>query len=857
MKLWPIFSLLLLAQQSLPGQGVAAGSERERKGEAALADGLWEVAEQHFRECLADVGLTPAVKSHIAVRLAESLIRAGNPADALELLGQSFALKNPETPFWKAQALASQHHFAEAASLLSNLLTDSTAPHRTETGMTLASLQLALNHPEAALETLATLIPDAPQIAAVKIRLYQVEILLDLKRTVAARQALPVSNAVAASDRPLLAFLEAQLLASEGDPAAAETGFRELVNHPQGQSLSHHHSAAIGLADALQAQGKPDEAAESLLEFIQDSPASPLLDAMFERILKCLPEKPTATDPILGHLALWITPPILATTSHLASPGADSNSAIAAWPTFSAAGDLAERLAFSLYTRALGLHRIGTDETTDEARRLLNRLRLENPDSLLASRALYQSARWLLDAGSVDQAFSILNTLRDVSKSPELKGEAAFVEARAAYLNGDPQKAIQLFDEAALTLTAPQARSAKLLSAVARLRNGDSHGVTLIQKQGTTQDKELEADLDLERALATTPPSASRPLLENFLAHFPDHPRAAEARLALAEAALGGPTPDLALAASQLSALSSAPENFASRIALIRLRIAYLSKDTAATLAEAQSIIDTYPGNPAAEAALTLGRTLFQTGSYNSARLVLEKLAATDSLPVRAQAAWLLAARSAALGGTPQSREQATTLFDKAVEIKGPLSAIAMLEEAGHLIDLYRLPEACAFLKKWTKVLPENDPLQLHAGLLLGEALYAQGSSNPASLVEALAVYNKLFSQAKNQPALLNRLQYLRGTTLEQLPDQKDSTKKREKEAFQAYHSVLETTTAPAEWEYFERCGFSALTLLEKASRWQTAVTVAEKIAAFKGPRSQEAAARASKIKLERMIWED
>ena len=109
MKLWPIFSLLLLAQQSVPGQGVAAGSERERRGEAALADGLWEVAEQHFRECLADARLTPAAKSHIAMRLAESLIRAGNSLEALELLSRSFAVKNPEFPFWKAQALASFH----------------------------------------------------------------------------------------------------------------------------------------------------------------------------------------------------------------------------------------------------------------------------------------------------------------------------------------------------------------------------------------------------------------------------------------------------------------------------------------------------------------------------------------------------------------------------------------------------------------------------------------------------------------------------------------------------------------------------------------------------------------------------
>lgn len=855
--LWPIFPFLLFAQQPLAALGVAAGSVTEWQGEAALADGLWEVAEQHYRKYLTEPTLTPEAKSKIAVRLAEALIRSGNSREALELLGQPFAVKNPEATFWKAQALASQRHFAEAASLLSALLADPNTPHRTETGMTLASLKLALNQPDAALETLATLIPDASLTTAVKVRLYQVEILLELKRTVAARQALPGTDTIAASDRPLLAFLEAQLLLNEGNLAAAEAGFQALVNHPQGQSLIHYHSAVVGLADALKAQGNTDEAVKSLLTCIQDYPESPLLDVMFSRILPLIPEKPTTTDPILERLASWITPIALPTTRHIANLALDTNSTIAAWPIYPAPDPLAERLALSLYTRAVGLHRIGTAETATEAQRLLNRLRIENPASLLASRALYQTARWLLDVDSIDQAFSILNTLRDVSKFPEVIGEAAFVEARTAYLKGDPKTAIQLFDEAALTLAPLEARSARLLAAIARLRTPDANGATLVQQRATSQDKELEADLSLERALSTTPPSDSRPQLADFLARFPDHSRASEARLALAEAALAGPTPDLATAASQVTASTSPPEKFASRTALIRLRIADLSRDTAGTMAQAQSIIDTFPGEPAAEAALTLGRNLFQTGSYIPARKVLEKLAATDPLPFRAQAAWLLAARAAALGSTPESREQAITLFDKAAEIKGPLTSIAMLEEAAHLIDIYQLPQASAFLKKWTRALPENDPLQLPAGLLLGEALYAQGSGNLASLVEALAVYDKLLAQAKNQPALLNRLQLLRGTTLEQLPEPKDSTKKREKDAFQAYHSVLEITTPPAEWEYFERCGFSALALLEKTSRWQAAITVAEKIASFKGPRSQEAAARASKIKLEHMIWED
>jgi TolA-binding protein len=424
-------------------------------------------------------------------------------------------------------------------------------------------------------------------------------------------------------------------------------------------------------------------------------------------------------------------------------------------------------------------------------------------------------------------------------------------------LKGDPKLAILLFDEAARSLNGADAKAAKRQAAIARLSSGNLKGVALVQQQGSAPDQQLDADLELEKALSTTPPEAARTALAEFLNRFSDHPRASEARLAAAEAALAVSPPDVPFATAQLETLlSPQEESLEPRIALARLHLADLSKNSAAAIAAAQTLIDRYPNDPAAaEAALTLGRNLFQSGSYNQARLVLEKLAASENDPVRAQVAWLLAARSAALGGTPQSKEQALILFDKAIETTGSVSSLAHLEKARHLIDMYRLSEASAFLQNWIKSLPEEDPLQLPAGLLLGEALYAQGSSNPASLVEALAVYDNLLAHAKDQPALFNRLQYLRGTTLEQLPDEKDPSKKREKQAFQAYHSVLETTTAPQEWEYFERCGFRALALLEKAQRWQAAISVAKKIASFKGPRAEEAANRASLLDLKYPVW--
>lgn len=857
MKLWPLLSILLIASQTaLPGEGVATLRER---GEEALASGLWEVAELRFLECLADPVLAADEKPQLAIHLAESLIRGGKAAEALTLLDQSFLAKSPEIPFWKGHALAGLGRFAEAAEMFSQVLADPGAPHRAEAGFSQASLLLSLSKPGESLETLEALSKEAAPEVFTKAKLLMVEILLDLGKTAKAREVMPAADLVTPADRPLAAFLEAHLLLAERRFTEAVPAFQALLGQPQGQSLGRHHAAVIGMADALLAIGDQDAASKSLLVFIQEHPDSPMLEAMFKRLQEWLPEVPAAIDPILEQLAQWITPPESPARGVIATSPPDADSAaVSAWPTIHKPNEL---LVFSIFTRAIGLHRIATPQSRAEAFRLMTRLRLENPDHFLASRALYQTSRWLLDEGKIDRAIGILDILRETAKSPILRGQAAFLEARTAYLQGDPALAIQLFDEAALALPDSAANTARLNAGIARLRSGDLKGVTPIQQEGGPPDAELVDDLTLERALATTPPAEARIAIEDFLTRHPSHPRAAEARLAAAEAALASLPPDLAFARSQLEFLEAEKEPGiplpAARIALARLRIADLAKDSVEAIRLAQTLIDAYPTEPAAsEAALTLGRNLFETKDYNAARLVLEKLATTDTDPGRAQAAWLLAARSAALVGTLSSKEEALVLFDNAIAADGPLGSIARLEKADHLIkNMYRFAEATEFLRQWFDALPKPDPLRLPAGLLLGQALYAQGASSPDSLMKALEIYEQLLPHAEKHPALVHRLQYLRGLALEQLPHEKDPGRKREGQALNAYYSVLETTTPPTEWEYFELCGFKALSLLEKAERWPAAIAVAEKIASFKGPRAEEAANRADQLQLKHMIW--
>jgi hypothetical protein len=833
--------LLVLHAQGVRADGVSAADD-------AFAAGLWEVAALRYEARLADTEMPAAERQRTAIRLAESLVRQGDPAKAMVLLEQSWLEPSPERDFWLAQALAGSGRFADAVRDFRELLETGRATYPEETAFTCANLQLSLGLPEDALATL-----EAIRSPAADLR--RAAICLDLGRHEQARALLPVDEVLTPDGKPFAALLGARLLLAEDKPEAAAAAFKALIDSPTGQSRSNHHAAVIGYADAQAAMGVPDAASASLVSFIQAQPDSPLLDAMFKRLHEWLPESPAASDPVLERLAQWIPPAQVPVTGLVAA----KESSVGAWPQASSVADLT---TFALFTRGVGLHRVDDPASKHEARQLLKRLLLENPGHFLAGRALLEIGRWHLQDGRIGPAMHLFSVVRENAKAPRLRGESAFLEARAAYDEGRVAEAAVLFDEAAADLDAQAASAALFNAAVVRLGSGETG---LIQQAGdTTEDRSLIADLKLERALVLSSPEERRAAIEEFLINHPAHPRVPEARLAAAEAALLSSPPDASFARAQLDTLDAMRGDGpppSARALLARLRIADLTNDSPEVIAIAGGLLENHAEDPAAaEAALTLGRHLFQSGSYNDARLVFEKLAGNDTDANRAQAAWLLAARAAALGATTQSREEALGRFDKAIEIDGPVREIARLEKARLMIDLNRLPEAVDFLRGWITAMPEEDVLRLPAGLLLGEAVYAQGAANPEALEEALAIYDGMLDHSREQPTLLHRLQYLRGMTLEQLPRKDDPSRKREAEALDAYFSVFDAAAAdppPAEWEWFERCGFRALGILENAQRWEAAIAVAQKIASFKGPRAEEAATRASQLQLKHMIWED
>ena len=825
----------------------------------AMENDLWDVATSKLQATAELPNLPLDTRSEILIMLAESYIRSDQTTKALSLLEQPSVANLPETPFWRGLALAGSGRFNEAAESLAIIAGQPNHPFVREAALTSASLYLSLNLPEKSLKILKLLEASPKNSDHIDAAFFQAEILIDLGEFDQARNHFLKAKDIPKNLIPTAKFLDATLTLIEGNAAAAETIFTDLINKPEGQSTTRYNLAVIGKADAIAAQNKQPIATQTLLNFIKLHPQNTALDPMFRRIIEWLPAQIITSDhPTLVQLDEWI-PKILPPSGGLINT--EPASAAAVLPTEpSKIDDLA---VFAMHTRAIGLHRINNPKANIESRLLMQRILLLAPHHFLAPKSLFELAKWHIEAGESQQAFALLDSLRQTTHSSLIKGEATFIDAKIAYEQGNIELAVSLFDEAANLLSQENRDRALLNSALARLNETNREALT-IQHDDPAVAGKLNIELNLEKALTLRDPAKAKLALDSFLAEHPDHPRAFEARIAIIEAALNSIPPDISLARAQLDTIRDSgitlTEQQKSSLAITELRLLDSVDQPEETINFAKKLIEKFPGSPhESEALMILGKSLFRSKSYNDARLRFEKIAKTNPGTQRSQAAFLLAARSAALGATNQSREEALKLFDQAISINGPLSSLAILEKARLNIQLNQIDIAIKSLTDTYQKISPDDPSRFPTGLLLSEAIYARGDSNPQSLLKALEIYNQLIDISTNKPAQYFQIQYLRGLTLEKLPDPENPGQTRFNDALAAYFAVLDRPVdpAPPEWKWFELSGFRALEVLENAERWQAAISIAEKIATFGGPRAEEAATRARKLRLKHMIWED
>jgi tetratricopeptide (TPR) repeat protein len=825
----------------------------EQQGLKALADFLPDVAASRFQSALAEKELTVPDQMRIRLLLAESLIRSNQPDEATKILDDPSLKDQASALFWEAQALRAQGKFAEAIALFDLAIGTKNFPYYGESVITRSRLLSALGSHRDAIAGL-NLLTSSKSPLAIRAKLDQTHLLCLTGKYPEARKVLPALKSLRGNELLEARLLDGKLLQAESQFTKATALFTAILQEFKRDAETLPpiiHPAVIGQARAMASLNRRADAADVILAFVQAHPTSPELADAFVLLHYLQTNVPTAEDPVQNliqqRLTDWSNTPIVAHSPMIADPG---DSAISSYPLLQEL-DHPELHAQALYTRILALAGAKEPEQCAQLRQLATQLNLLHPGHSLATAATIELARNEFQNQQSEKARNLLDSLLSLEQSSDHFVAVNLLLADECFEKKDFVRASLYFEKAAARLSATPRSSALFNAGISSILVNDDASWDRLLKESSPK---LSVSLTLERALHTIKqsPEAAMPLLEKFIIDQPQHARIGEARLAMAYCALKLQRPDLSMAKAQLDSINATVVSAESLLAT-KILLAQAQQDQNTVITLSRSFIAQYPDSPAvAEMTLNLGMALYQNGDMNDARQVLQKL--EKSHPAQAGPSLLIAARAAARTGTPQSLTEAISIFDKIITADSPLSAFAVLEKARTLIDAKSpsgLVQAREELQKLFYKIAADSPLHTPTGLLLIEILYAQGGSDSTQYEASLKVQDVLLEKKQTSTVETHRIHYYRGLTLEQLnkPD----------EALDVYYQVIESASkeAPADWDYFERCGFNAIALLEKSERWESAIALAKKLSSYPTPRANEAAERAKNLGLEHMIMDE
>ena len=840
-------------------------------GSKAMADQLYQIAVSKFRLALQTADIPSDVTPYIQIALVESLIRSSTSpqgdsqlaTEALQLLEEESLSAQSSIPIWKAEALVALGRYQEADQVLAEI-PKSHSKH-SEIQLTRARILLALGQTTEALELLIKLGQSGSTQIKNAANLLASEIHINLgNNDIAAASIEKIDGQIAAAAK-IKEYLEARLALSEQNPAQAIDRFQSLIAAPDHLPEQIFHGCILGKADAQIANNKQEDAVSTLVQFIDSYPNSALLPAAFDRLSSILPADLDGDDPIMTKFQQWSGDSV-ATNNSLYLTG-EGNSDIPPYQPRSSNNH--NLVSLALYHRATLLARSDEPEKNQLAMALLARLRAQHanspmlPDELylkLSSASLIDTAYLHLKQNNPSQATFTLSVMEKIAFSPRLRDEASFLRGLLLAEQNEPSEALSAFEYARQSSSQDIAKASSLNAAMLALKNSNLNAFEQIST--SAQDNFIRTSLLLERALWKSGKGdlAGPSELESFIVNNPSHLRENEARLALAAASVMIPPIDIDMAKAQIDIIAPRLRDAENqyKITKILIRAEELAQNWKAAADAAERFIANFSDDPNVPyLKLKLGESYFHNEDYNKARRILQEIPEKYPESPYSPYASFQAAMSARLGGTTQAREECLAMFQKIIDSgHSHLADEARIQQGRVLIDLRRYQEAEACLGPLLE--NQNTPTSLHrsAGVLVADCLHRQGPTDTTKYDEAIKIYNQLLLEEGIPLAWKNRLHFLRGQTYESMSQWA--------EAFGSYYDVvIENYQPPSdaahneEWLWFYRCGFKALSMLEREQRWSAAVKLARRIASFDGPRAEEATQRANSLAKKHMIWED
>jgi len=785
---------------------------------APISEGVPEVAVVRLQSLLNRNLAEPEWRA-VAEKLAQAQMAANAPEDTLVLLADARLRDLPWAKFWRAQALATLHRWADALPLYEQL-TNETSPFQQAAIFGAGETLRALGKRHEALKKFLLLIHDKQW--ATRAQLRAAELYIELGNASETRRILEQIQPTSVAERRERRVLRGRLELILHRPERAIGMFEAILKRPEGTPHATLIAALFGTAEA-HLQLKTPETGDDVLERFIDRHYGdadlPLLFAKLDELYRA------EHKPSRNELEKWVRRP------------EQPRRTIARW-----------------YLARLEI-RAGRRE---RARQLLADLRRTVIKSPAMAPALFEFAEFEMDDRHFDEALAILDDARLLRPEPVLLTRIDFLSAQAHYLARRFDTATAVFEQIAHR-DSPWAKAALFNASSGWLQAGNharfmTDYSELEQKGGNEQSR---ADLRLEEGLMEAAKSDKKAAasLQRFIHDFPNNPRVSEAWVGLAELAFHSSPPRLDEARKSLEhATTDTPTAAASeRADYLRIWVEETAGTDESKVVElAKRFLEQHGQSPfAPEVRMKLAELYYRRQDFANAQTQFEIIAQQNPNESLAEKALYFAAESAMSSMSEHTLDRALVLFDQIVQRNGSMRWPARNEQAVIERKLGKPKEA---LTLYDEVLKSDAGASEKREALCGKGdiFFEAGATDPNSYQRAIEIYDQLASDKEESIHWRNQALFKKGLCLEKKGDRAG--------ALATFYKILEDESRSGErrelfWYY--KAGFNAARLLEEDSKWESAVAIYDKLVAAGGSRSEEAKARLNNIRLEHFLWTD
>jgi tetratricopeptide (TPR) repeat protein len=814
---WIYGSLIACVWAALIVEATAA-SPALKSARATLNEGLPLIAVEKVKRILKSSSLDLEDRRDAIRLLGEALLAAGHAEMARSVLAPLVSAGDSEARLLEAHSFAREGEWAKARSAYAALAADPKAPLAARVGEA-ESLQ-AMGETSRALEILAPLLSE--KSLPVEVRIRAASLYVEDQQLAKARQLLSTIKVSNPSDKMWARYVDGRILLAEHQMPAALAQFSRILEPSATVSENLVCAATLGASEA-KAKLEGLEAADKKLEtFIWRNPDSPWLELVFQRLDQVYAGEKNPTE---DELRKW------------ASRAPTGRAALARYYH----GRL--QAHFKKWDKVQG--------TLEPFARLYPNHRLLPLVHLLRADAFL----------ALEQLTEAVSALDSASRNATTDEQRAEIELRTGLVQFRQRElvlAANSFQQAAerSPKIADIARYNAALSWLGQgneVRFGEQFDRLGDRPETTTMRRALAIEHGLTQAREGRPEAGDS--LRKFLSESPNHPRAQEARLALAELNLATGSTDGA--ARWLKIATDKPHNETSDDQAAYLAIFLADSKTPRNDAEVirlgNAFVNDRPKSPLVpEVRMKLGQVYFRQSDYPHAEEQFERLAREFPTNDYSETTLFLAGQCAMRTLNPGSMERGLKYFDQVAERNGPLKFQAREQQALIHVQMKKENEAVALYDFILAGKPPAVDADLRASATIGkcDALMALGKADATKLDVALTVVEQLATDPDATAKWRYQALYKKGKVLEALG--------RPNEMVEAYNEVLDLNLNGATHDYFwfYQCGFEAARYFERRQNWSSAIAMLEKIARLKGPRDTQAADNAKRLRLEHFIWE-